>query len=422
LDGWAAPRQDGSDPNETLLRLVARQRGLNFPPGSQFQYNNGAYNLLASLVKRVSGQSLRAFADANIFKPLGMNQSHFHDDPTMLVPSRVSNYWKDGTQWHVGSEVPGIIGNSGLYTTTSDLLRWGQNFVDVKISSTDLLQTMQTPAVLTNGDSAAYGFGVSVGEYRGARTIEHGGGDRGIATYFLSLPDQEVTVALLCNSDTVPAQDLARRVADIYLPESLPVLTDDSTGDAVPEIPASEELARNIGWYRERANQGLLRVSIREGVVTVRDVEGDDIAFALTPIDQNQFLIVLGGAPAARLAFVLGGADRPAELHVSAPTDGAVPRVFERSSAMISPDELQEFAGSYRSEELDVTYSVVVRDSGLVMHPMGRADMPVEFVGDDLFAGSVAGTVRFVRNAEGRVTGYTMNRSLARGVLFERIG
>src|SRR5262245_23312387 len=63
LDGWAAPDPSVS-PNDTMVRLLARQRGLNFPPGERFQYNNGGYNLLAHIVRRVSGQSLRDFAHA----------------------------------------------------------------------------------------------------------------------------------------------------------------------------------------------------------------------------------------------------------------------------------------------------------------------------------------------------------------------
>src|SRR5262249_17306274 len=90
LQGLAPPREDGSDPNDAILKILLRVRGLNFVPGAEFQYNNGAYNLLGGIVKRVSGQSLRAFADANIFRPLGMTHTHFHDDPALIVPNRVS--------------------------------------------------------------------------------------------------------------------------------------------------------------------------------------------------------------------------------------------------------------------------------------------------------------------------------------------
>jgi Beta-lactamase len=97
----------------------------------------------------------------------------------MIVPGRVSNYWRDGGGWHAGSEVPGVIGNAGLYTTVSDLLRWGHNFDEVRVGDARLIAAMQTPAVLTSGEKSPYGSGLGLGEYRGLRTITHGGGDRG---------------------------------------------------------------------------------------------------------------------------------------------------------------------------------------------------------------------------------------------------
>jgi CubicO group peptidase (beta-lactamase class C family) len=208
---YAAARQDGSDPNDAILRVLVRQRGVNFPSGQEFQYNNGAYNLLGSIVKRVSGQSPRAFADVNIFQRLGISRTHFHDDPAMVVAGRVSNYWRDGRGWHAGSEVAGVIGNSGLYTTASDLLRWAHNFDEIRVGDAALIGEMQMPATLTSGEKSPYGFGVSIGDYRGMRTITHGGGDRGISTYFMRVPDAKLAVAVLCNSDDIPAQMLAER-------------------------------------------------------------------------------------------------------------------------------------------------------------------------------------------------------------------
>lgn len=57
LLGWAAPGDGSVDTNTAMVPMLARQRGRNFVPGSEFQYNNGGYNLLGSIVKRVSGQS-----------------------------------------------------------------------------------------------------------------------------------------------------------------------------------------------------------------------------------------------------------------------------------------------------------------------------------------------------------------------------
>src|SRR6266851_6512726 len=47
--------------NADVLSVVARQRDLNFAPGSEFIYSNTGYTLLSEIVQRVSGQSFRRF-------------------------------------------------------------------------------------------------------------------------------------------------------------------------------------------------------------------------------------------------------------------------------------------------------------------------------------------------------------------------
>src|SRR5258708_24577675 len=198
-----AARDDVFD-NDVMVKILARTRGLNFTPGTEFQYNNSAYALLASIVSRVSGQSLRAFSEANIFKPLGMAHTHFHDDPSMIVPNRVSGYHRDGNGFHAASESGGIVGNAGLQTTVRDLLRWEQKFTHVRVGDRATLTAMQTPAVPTGSlDGGSYGYGLEIAAYRGLRTIGHGGGDRGIAAYVVRYPDQEFSIALLCNLDNI---------------------------------------------------------------------------------------------------------------------------------------------------------------------------------------------------------------------------
>jgi len=92
LLGWAPLSESSGDYNEAIVRILARQHGLNFPPGTEYQYNNGGYNLLATILKRATGQSLGKFADVNIFKPLGMAHTLVHDDMTQPVPNRASGY------------------------------------------------------------------------------------------------------------------------------------------------------------------------------------------------------------------------------------------------------------------------------------------------------------------------------------------
>lgn len=54
LAGW---RMDDVMTTQHILRLISRQKELNFEPGSQYLYSNSGYTLLAEIVKRASGGS-----------------------------------------------------------------------------------------------------------------------------------------------------------------------------------------------------------------------------------------------------------------------------------------------------------------------------------------------------------------------------
>src|SRR5690606_24661933 len=58
-----------------VLDIVSRQKALNFAPGERYLYSNTGYTLLAVVVERVTGQTLREFAQERMFEPLGMTQT-----------------------------------------------------------------------------------------------------------------------------------------------------------------------------------------------------------------------------------------------------------------------------------------------------------------------------------------------------------
>jgi CubicO group peptidase (beta-lactamase class C family) len=66
--------------DEEYLALLARQGELNFDPGQEYLYSNGAYYLLTTAIERSSGQRLDDVARELIFQPLGMDDTHFHQD------------------------------------------------------------------------------------------------------------------------------------------------------------------------------------------------------------------------------------------------------------------------------------------------------------------------------------------------------
>jgi CubicO group peptidase (beta-lactamase class C family) len=77
---------------DQILRMLFRQKELNFTPGSRHLYSNSGFTLLAEIVKRVSGKPLPDFCEERIFRPLQMTHTHFHQDLHRIVPGRAYSY------------------------------------------------------------------------------------------------------------------------------------------------------------------------------------------------------------------------------------------------------------------------------------------------------------------------------------------
>jgi len=208
----------GNYHEDDVLKLIAKQKGLNFNPGEEHLYSNSGYFLLAVIVKRASGKSLRDYARDRIFIPLGMANTHFHDDFTQLIKKRATGYFQKGKDTYKNFlSTFDLVGSGGLYSSVEDLFLWDQNFYHHQVGGKDTHQLMLTTGMLNNKESLEYAFAIEIQEYRGLKTISHGGALGGYRAGYLQFPDLKFSVIILANLDACNALSYCYRVADIYL-------------------------------------------------------------------------------------------------------------------------------------------------------------------------------------------------------------
>ena len=218
MAGW---RMDDVITKEHILKLVSKQKDLNFLPGDEFMYCNTGFTLLAEVVARVSGNSFAEYTKAKIFEPLQMNHTLFYDDHEKIVKNRTYSYYLDFTGFKKSVLNYANVGATSLFTTVEDLSLWALNFSEIKIGNAEIFTTMNTPAVLNNGKEIEGALGQVVGKYKGLNEISHGGGDAGFRSYLTRFPDQEFAVIVFSNSATFNAGGIAHQIADIYLKEQI---------------------------------------------------------------------------------------------------------------------------------------------------------------------------------------------------------
>jgi CubicO group peptidase (beta-lactamase class C family) len=248
----AGRRQDELYDNFAVLRLAARQKELNFPPGTDYLYSNTGYALLASLIGRAAGTTFSAFVDANIFKPLGMASSHVHDDDARLVKGRAYGYSGAIGALRLDASTAERVGAGGVYSTIRDLIKWDENFYTGKVGGRALIDRVQTPGSLSDGKPLTYAWGLQIGRYRGQPIVEHGGSLVGYRAHLMRFAEKHISIACLCNHAGIAPGTLARRVADIVIGSGF--------GEAASSTPAQPGAGRGgstaassavpVGTYR----------------------------------------------------------------------------------------------------------------------------------------------------------------------------
>jgi CubicO group peptidase (beta-lactamase class C family) len=277
---------DSVTTDEDALALITRQKGLNFAPGSEYLYSNTGFFLLSVIVQRVSGKTLRDFAAENIFSPLQMTHTQYRDDHRSLVPERAMAYdeneKKDGFTLNISYFEQ--TGDGAVHTTVEDLLKWDENFYSGQVGGKIFLAELQETAKLNDGKKLSYAKGLVVSDYRGLRTVSHGGSWGGYRAQLLRFPDRHFSVATLCNLGSADPSRRASQVADVYLnavmkPKTVKSAEDDDEHkkEAATISLTKEQLAAYAGDYWSEEMGVTYRLAVRDGalkVVAVQDKIG----------------------------------------------------------------------------------------------------------------------------------------------------
>src|SRR6266852_1343205 len=108
-------------------------------------------------------------------------------------------------------------GDGAVHTSVEDLLKWDENFYSGQIGGKAFLAEIQEQGKLNSGKVLDYAKGLRIADYRGLRTVSHGGSWGGYRAELLRFPEQHFSVVCLCNLGSARPSNRAQRVADIYL-------------------------------------------------------------------------------------------------------------------------------------------------------------------------------------------------------------
>ena len=412
---------------EWVIDLIARQKALNFTPGEQYLYSNSGYFMMAQLVGRATGRSMREYSEEKFFGPLGMRHTHFHDDRFHVVENRALAYSASDGGFIVNwTPTFDQVGSGGLLSTIEDLLEWDRSYYDGRLGE-GFWDSLEVRGELRDGEKLSYAFGLTIDEYAGHRRIQHGGAMFGYRAQLSRFPDQQLTVAVLCNLASANPAGRSSKVADLFL-EKTGTTPADAAEDAAEKLAEPDPVDRDPvdlraeqldAWVGVYEIQNGLDVEIkRDGAALVARVPGGP-EVSLVPISDSEFLITEAQPPITDPTVRFTKSEEATLMTVElAGNPISAARVARRED---DADRLAAWIGSYRSDELAATAIIEgVVESGALTYrigstparePIARADWTLSLPG--MSAKGELGT-------DGKIDAFVVHAGRVRGIRFDR--
>ena len=303
-------RSEGRDKSVSEMIGMFKDDPLEFEPGTRWAYNNSGYFLLGAVIEKLSGQTYATFLEERIFKPLDMRHSAYEGQERTPGP-RALGYTKGwfGATLAKPISMTQPYAAGALVSTVDDLARWDAAITAGKLLKPATWQKAHASAVLADGKPTNYGYGWQVGKLRGVPMVAHDGGINGFSTSALRLPQQQVYVAVLSNTDSPKVQPdmVASQAAAIAIgnpfPDFKPVNVDKALLDAY------------AGTYRIDAN-ATRSFKRGDGKLVMQRTNRDPVL--LTPYADDAFFM-----PASLTTFVFARNAKGEVSHVVVHSQGS---------------------------------------------------------------------------------------------------
>ncbi len=203
-------------------------------PGDCYGYQNIAYSLIGDLTFAATGDFYSQQVEKRIFSPLGMSNSSYGLDGLMASASWAKPHVRGKGGWlpvAPNENYYKVPPAAGVNASAQDMAQWlrAQMGHRPDVLSKEVLNQIHTPQVATPGEirssgwrserlnNAYYGLGWRVMNYSGRTMIFHGGAVRGFRGLIAFLPDQDIGIVVLWNSESTMPSGLMPTFLDAAL-------------------------------------------------------------------------------------------------------------------------------------------------------------------------------------------------------------
>jgi len=225
---WDKPKY-GEDALEIYVRSI-KDRELLWEPGKGFAYSNIGFEILGDIIAKVTKSPFEKYIKDNILDVLNMKESNFLK-PVVSQELLASPHILD-IQNGYGARLSEIFPYNRAHGPSSTLC---SNVVEMcsfaianinkgklgnaKILDADTYSELWKEHTATDWGGFRENVGLTwfLGDYKGNRVMSHSGMDTGFRSNFIILPEKEIAIIIMTNSDYIGLNIICTSILDVLL-------------------------------------------------------------------------------------------------------------------------------------------------------------------------------------------------------------
>jgi CubicO group peptidase (beta-lactamase class C family) len=411
-------RLDDVITQDQIVKILGKQQALNFNPGEKYSYSNSNFTLLAEIVKSITGKTLRQFTDSAIFKPLGMNNTHFHDDYKEIVKNRAYSYERKDSIHFANSILSySNAGATSLFTNVTDMSKWIMNLYNPKVGNQSDIDLLTKKSKLNNGKEINYAAGILSDTWKGWRQYSHGGSDAGYRTYINAFPDLKMGFIVFANVGDFNTGAKAYELADLFIRDT----TAHKAVAREEKTDSSRFIIKNISTLRNYEGAYISE----EGIDLSIEIKNNKLYYsigndsALLGLDSlNTYSMAM--APQVKFTFGITGKDTG--IVVTTPDESFHMKKYIKKT---HEDDitLMTYTGKYYCPELDCSYGIMLKDHKLFLTNSKYNDVPLNLSGTNHLLDDYwwINHLVVIRNDKNQITGFEVDGQRVMHLRFNKI-
>lgn len=389
--------------NEQMaINTLSKVKTLNFKPGTQYDYSNSNYVILARIIREISDMSIGKFVEKNVFAPLEMNASFIREDQNKIVKNRAVSYYAHSQDVFKRNYFYNFaLGGAGqLNTTAQDFYKWNENFKTFKVGNKALFDKMLISGTFGDGKSTDEGMGLEIENYKGLKAFGYEGWFGGTVSKYLRFPNQDFALFVVSNRSGFD-MNAFYSIADIYLKDSFKTTkpTKVEKQKKVKPIKLSASKLKSFeGSYWQTQQNSSRKIYVKND--TLRFQSDNNL---LIPISQNGFMLKEGSSQTQAEFTTNENGQKVFRLNLENSTNKDY---FLYEPVSYSQIELEKFTGKYFNADFDVTYDLSTQNEKVVIYINGLGYTHIEPIMKNMFSSNSYGSFYFKSNSSNEINGF----------------